>query len=163
MGKRADEKKYIHNFARTLRGKVGVLPGFFEANKSAERICEIIIEGYGTKIQTSLTELSNETLGRIVGCGLSHDDYDNSAGTSLHQAMGTVGRNFFGNTMHSGSSHLHMIAFYAVVAAMADNILHDLRKPEHLLRQLGRGGDKASMLARKSGHAPVKPNWRDEM
>ncbi len=111
-----------------MQGQLGILPGFFEAN-SPMRICETIIEGYFPAIKGRVNMLSHETLGRIVACGLSHEDPDYPNSVSLHDAMGDIGQMYFGQTRYSGLSHLLTLAYYTVIAAMADNIRHDNAKP----------------------------------
>jgi curved DNA-binding protein CbpA len=108
MGKTADRQKYIHNLAGTIMGGNYVYP------KDAEEL----FRWYSVLVSEKLRQFSDQTLGKIVACGISAKEAEANKKTSVFQVQGfePLQLNI------DGRSLLLEIAVTAVIAAMMDII-----------------------------------------
>ena len=73
MGKqtRQSRNEYIHNFARTAAGHVGVKAGRFDCADAAAVAIELKNRGFMVRVYAHLIDRDDELIGRLACCGVN--------------------------------------------------------------------------------------------
>lgn len=107
MGKKTDRQKYIHNLAGTI-----MPAGTYVYPKHAHEL----FQWYAEIVSTKLGQFSDQTLGKIVACGISTTEADIRKNTSISAVQGYESLDL----RDDGRSLLLEMAVTVVIAAMMD-------------------------------------------
>lgn len=108
MGKGADRQEYIHNLAGTILAGNSVYP------KDAKEL----FQWYSGMVSRRLNQFTDQTLGKIVACGISRTAAGDNGNTSIAEVRGCVPLDLF----FDGRRLLLELAVTVVIAAMMDII-----------------------------------------
>ena len=128
MGKRINRQKYIHDFARTVMGQLGIRSLDFRKENSAADIARTLAKEYWIDVGAYLTNRhSDSTCGKLASCGVDKGDRyiaERHNGVLLHEVVGEL----IFSEYRMGCVILLQTAAAALLAAMADNIWADINR-----------------------------------
>lgn len=136
MANNVTRTRYIHDFARSLQGRLKITLGEFATLRSAQEVAKQVWNSHLSKIEGYLFTLSDETLGRLASTGSGHVEYDgdrnrSTSGDERRVKLVDVAPHAWAHEdwrYWSGVGLVTRLATFAVIAGMADNLWEEIRK-----------------------------------
>ena len=140
---------YIHRFARTLAGQLGIRMERYGQKQSAEAVAQAIADSFWKDVHAALGRESAETFGKLAASGQARtiSNTDRVALCDVHRDQKWLDQAWSGHDM------LRQVAATAVIAAMADNFWGSYKANIRLYEEItGRPADVFSHIEPLAEH-----------
>ncbi len=126
-------RKYIHDYARTLMGRLGIKYESFSGEQNAVDVARLLLKRCGREVYAFIDNENDEVQGALALCGVGREELANHSSmphwgepqVAMFQVYG--GPHWLDGEDHGEALILRMTSV-AVIAAMADNIWTEIQK-----------------------------------
>jgi len=117
-----ERQKYLHNFARTLAGQLGLQTRPFVHYKSAAQIAQKILYDHNARVWERVNTLSDETIGKLACGGNNASEVNRVSFQDVHEGRVWLQQDY------PGLGIVRVVAVTSIIAAIADNFWTDIQK-----------------------------------